>query len=177
MTSDSNVPQTGATAVSMQTATLPQAAQAPDFDLKSSPIPSFHSLLEARADVFRRRRSVESFRAAVEALQGSGDEGRRKGLGQWMLGQFEAAAAQQLGVPCTENPTKSCQANLRSGRVLRASPTQGCPRSMLSPLARGSHPGLTKDDKGTGTLPIPERLRFGAAFRLDSIDRDLHLSG
>jgi len=98
MTSDSNAPETGEAALSTQTATLPPdgvpSAPELDFDLKSSPIPSFHSLQEARAAVFRSRRTVGAFRGVVDALGTSGDEGRRKGLGLWMLGEFEQAAGQ-----------------------------------------------------------------------------------
>ena len=65
-----------------------------DFDIERSPIPSFHSLQEARSAVFRHRRHVNSFRGRVAELDGSGDTGRRKGLGLWMLGHFEEAAAQ-----------------------------------------------------------------------------------
>jgi len=69
-------------------ATAPEAA----FDLRTAPIPNFTTLAQARADVFRTRRTLESFAREVEALGSSGDEGRRRGLGLWMLGRYADAA-------------------------------------------------------------------------------------
>ena len=101
MTSDSIVPEADDMVVTesyASYASVEEAAPVPvpdlDFDLKSAPIPSFHSLQEARAQVFRHRQHVKSFRNTVEAMGTDGDEGRRKGLGLWMLGEFDQAAAQ-----------------------------------------------------------------------------------
>jgi DNA-directed RNA polymerase subunit alpha len=63
-----------------------------EFDIKSSPIPSFAALGNARAEVFRDPQALSSFRNRVVQLADSGDEGRRKGLGLWMLGDHAAAA-------------------------------------------------------------------------------------
>jgi DNA-directed RNA polymerase subunit alpha len=68
-------------------------AESTAFDLKASPIPSFAALQAARGSVFARRESVESFRKKVMALADDGEEGRRKGLGLWMLGEYAAAEA------------------------------------------------------------------------------------
>lgn len=65
------------------------------FDLANDPIPSFSELLHARGLVFRTRRSVEAFRPTVEVLDAAGEQGRRKGLGLWMLGSY-ADAVEQL---------------------------------------------------------------------------------
>jgi DNA-directed RNA polymerase subunit alpha len=104
MTSEPTAPESSDEDYPARTATLsseaPEAPAPPpppprlDFDLTGSPIPSFHSLQEARSSVFRRRQHVESFRQQVEALPKDGDAGRRKGLGLWMLGRFKEAAAQ-----------------------------------------------------------------------------------
>jgi DNA-directed RNA polymerase subunit alpha len=73
--------------------TIPAAVEATTgFDLKTSPIPSFAALQSARAEVFARRYSVTSFTNKVEALSDQGDEGRRKGLGSWMVGNYARAA-------------------------------------------------------------------------------------
>ncbi len=64
-----------------------------EFDIKTSPISSFAALCAARAEVFHGRHSLEGFRNEVAALTEQGDEGRRKGLGQWMLADYSAAAA------------------------------------------------------------------------------------
>jgi DNA-directed RNA polymerase subunit alpha len=63
-----------------------------EFDIKTSPVPSFAALSNARAEVFSDPHSLSAFRSRVAALSDAGDEGRRKGLGQWMLGDHAAAA-------------------------------------------------------------------------------------
>ena len=62
------------------------------FDLKSAEIPSFNSLQEARKEVFASPKALESFRKSVAELGESGDEGRRRGFGSWMLAEYDAAA-------------------------------------------------------------------------------------
>jgi DNA-directed RNA polymerase subunit alpha len=62
------------------------------FDIKSSPIASFAALSSARAEVFRDPQALNSFRTRVASLSDSGEEGRRKGLAQWMLGDHAVAA-------------------------------------------------------------------------------------
>ena len=61
------------------------------FDLTTDDIPSFGALQQERAKIFSRHTTLHSFRSMVEALPDSGDEGRRKGLGLWLLGDFAAA--------------------------------------------------------------------------------------
>jgi DNA-directed RNA polymerase subunit alpha len=75
----------------------PTDAQAPeaDFDLRTAPIPNFTTLAQARTEVFRTRRSLESFARDVESMGTEGDEGRRRGLGLWMVGRY-ADAVQAL---------------------------------------------------------------------------------
>ncbi|MCB9916491.1 MAG: RNA polymerase subunit sigma [Planctomycetes bacterium] len=68
------------------------APEAPiDFDITSSPIQSFTALQEARKAVFATGRSVDAFRRKVDALGDSGDQGLRRGVGAWMLGDYEQA--------------------------------------------------------------------------------------
>jgi DNA-directed RNA polymerase subunit alpha len=64
------------------------------FDLAKAPIPSFSELQQARGVVFRRREHVDALERTVSALSASGEEGRRKGLGLWMLGRNEQAIEQ-----------------------------------------------------------------------------------
>jgi DNA-directed RNA polymerase subunit alpha len=66
--------------------------EADEFDIKSSPIQSFAALSSARSDVFRDPSALNSFRNKVGQLADAGDEGRRKGLALWMLGDHAAAA-------------------------------------------------------------------------------------
>ncbi len=64
----------------------------PFFDLVNDPIPSFAALQQERAQVFARRQNHESFINTVERMDTTGEEGRRRGLGHWMTGQFAEAA-------------------------------------------------------------------------------------
>ena len=61
------------------------------FDIRSIDNPSFTALLNGRSEVFRNPREVEAFRSAVSTLGADGDEGRRKGLGYWVLGMLHEA--------------------------------------------------------------------------------------
>lgn len=65
-----------------------------DFDIKTAAIPSFQALHQARAAVFRNVRTLEGFKRVVENLSDAGDEGRRKGLGLWIAGEWQRAADQ-----------------------------------------------------------------------------------
>ena len=62
------------------------------FDLKTSPIPSFGSLQAARAEVFGRIRKLNNFTDMVTAMSDHGEEGRRKGLGLWMVTRYAESA-------------------------------------------------------------------------------------
>ena len=76
----------------------PQPVQ-PVFDLARDPIPSFGALVQERAKVFTDRITLRSFRSVVEGLPDSDEAGRRRGLGLWMVGDFEAAAEQLARYP------------------------------------------------------------------------------
>jgi DNA-directed RNA polymerase subunit alpha len=84
MTTESNDSQEGSTHVTTVASTT--------FDLKTSSIPSFAALQSARAEVFSRRHNVASFASKLESFSDQGDEGRRKGLGSWMRGDYARAA-------------------------------------------------------------------------------------
>ncbi|MEZ5974476.1 MAG: DNA-directed RNA polymerase subunit alpha C-terminal domain-containing protein [Planctomycetota bacterium] len=64
-----------------------------NFDLATDPIPSFAALVQERSRIYERNKNLDSFRRTVSALGASGEEGRRRGLGQWLVGDFEAAIA------------------------------------------------------------------------------------
>ncbi len=67
---------------------------APDtgFDILKSAIPNFGTLLAERARIFARHRTLDSFRRKLSSAGDSGEEGRRKGLGLWMTGEYARAA-------------------------------------------------------------------------------------
>ena len=75
--------------------TEPEEPQRPEptFDLAKDTISSFSELEDLRAQVFARRKTVERYRNQVQALGDDGDAGRRRGLGLWLLGDYEQAAA------------------------------------------------------------------------------------
>ncbi len=61
------------------------------FDIKNTEIPSFKFLQDARKEIYSHRRALESFARQVEGLGDTGDEGRRRGLGCWMMAEYEKA--------------------------------------------------------------------------------------
>ena len=61
------------------------------FDLAHDPIPSFAALVQERSKVYATLKSLERFKRSVETLGTSGEEGRRRGLGQWLIGDHEGA--------------------------------------------------------------------------------------
>lgn len=70
-----------------------------DFQLATAPIPSFAALVQERAKVFGDHTHLESFRGQVEALGDAGEEGRRRGLGLWLVGRFDEAEAALAAYP------------------------------------------------------------------------------
>ncbi len=62
------------------------------FDILKDEIPSFGKLLEVRSPIYANRRTHDKFSRDVDALDTKGDEGRRRGLGMWLLGRYDEAA-------------------------------------------------------------------------------------
>lgn len=89
---------------------ITQVEPVPAFDLAKAPIPSFGALQQARAQVFATRKARDNFAREVAALASSGDEGRRKGLGLWMIGEY-AAAAELLSGFATDDVASFTRAN------------------------------------------------------------------
>jgi len=69
----------------------PVSAHAP-FDLLEDEIPSFGALLAARPSVFETPKTFDSFNRKVDGLEATGETGRRRALGLWMLGRYDEAA-------------------------------------------------------------------------------------
>lgn len=93
MSTESNGPETNVPTLDHEP-TAPAPAPVERFDLAKGAIPSFSELQQARGVVFRRREQVEALERSVDSLGASGEEGRRKGLGLWMLGKSEQAIEQ-----------------------------------------------------------------------------------
>jgi len=62
-----------------------------DFDIEKTEIPSFKFLQDARREVFASRKTLDSFARQVERLGTSGEAGRRRGLGKWLVADYDAA--------------------------------------------------------------------------------------
>ncbi len=62
------------------------------FDLRTNDPLSFTELERGRSSVFSSMDSRDSFRGQVESMGRSGDEGRRRGFGLWILGDYERCA-------------------------------------------------------------------------------------
>ena len=80
-----------------ETAPPPITPPAPEagaqFDIRTAQIQSFAALQEARGDIFSSRRSHDSFDRILDTLGVEGEEGLRKGLGSWMIGDYEQASS------------------------------------------------------------------------------------
>ncbi|MEM6672611.1 MAG: DNA-directed RNA polymerase subunit alpha C-terminal domain-containing protein [Planctomycetota bacterium] len=85
-------------------------------DIANDPIPNFATLLSARPGVFETTRSFDSFNRRVEALDTTGEEGRRRGLGLWMLGRYADAAEILANYPDDDVATYTCGRSLVSDR-------------------------------------------------------------
>jgi DNA-directed RNA polymerase subunit alpha len=66
---------------------------APPFDLEREPL-SFAALEAARTSVYESLESRQRFRNKVEAMPTSGEAGRRRGLGLWILAEYERSAGE-----------------------------------------------------------------------------------
>ncbi len=71
----------------------PEPEPEPDFEFKiaNAEIPSFRALREARSEVFASKTNLGLFNRELEALGSSSEEQRRRGLGHWILGQYDQA--------------------------------------------------------------------------------------
>jgi len=78
----------------IETAVAVQEPPPPIMDLATDDIPSFAHLRVERGKIFERRTSFESFARNVAHMGETGEEGRRRGLGMWMIGDLEGAAEQ-----------------------------------------------------------------------------------
>ena len=62
------------------------------FDLVRTEPLTFAALEDGRSWVFESRDQARSFRQTVESLGTNGDEGRRRGMGMWILGEYQRCA-------------------------------------------------------------------------------------
>jgi DNA-directed RNA polymerase subunit alpha len=90
-------------------------------EIATDEIASFGVLLQARPGVFETTRSFDGFTRKVEALGTDGEEGRRRGLGLWMLGRYDEAAAALQSYSDDDVATYTCGRSLvSSGRPAEA---------------------------------------------------------
>ena len=67
------------------------APELPPFDIERETL-SFATLEAGRTSVYASPEAMDRFRGKVEALATSGENGRRRALGLWMLAEYEGAA-------------------------------------------------------------------------------------
>ena len=141
------------------------------FDIRTSPIQSFAALQAVRAEVFANRSTLISFRNKVAGLPEQGDEGRRKGLGEWMVGEY-AEAGEHL-VPY-DDPVASftrAKALMSIGRpadacsvferLSKAHPDEPRPRSGM--LEARLEADLARDDEDAALAHLEEGLKQAPA--------------
>jgi DNA-directed RNA polymerase subunit alpha len=100
--------------------TYEEVREDPGFDLATKDSLTFTDLERGRQSVFRTISGRDSFRNVVDDLPATGEEGRRKGLGLWMLADYERCAEQLAAyVSDTSNPEAATAAYTRA-RALSA---------------------------------------------------------
>ncbi len=72
----------------------PPQVEDPGFDLKGVENPSFAVLEEGQSLAYQTSARVRGFEKQVDALGDTGEEGRRKGLGYWILGRYDRCVEQ-----------------------------------------------------------------------------------
>ncbi|MCZ6597561.1 MAG: tetratricopeptide repeat protein [Planctomycetota bacterium] len=73
---------------------LPSQPEDPGFDLVTLDNPSFAMLEDGQNAVYQSSARRLGFKNVVEELPDDGEKGRRKGLGFWILGEYDACVAQ-----------------------------------------------------------------------------------
>jgi DNA-directed RNA polymerase subunit alpha len=73
------------------TAAPERGPESPAFDLEKEAL-SFAALEAGRTSIYESMDAKQSFRNKVEAMPTSGDLGRRRGLGLWILAEYERSA-------------------------------------------------------------------------------------
>ncbi len=66
----------------------PATLYVPHFDLRTAESLSFATLEQARQSVYRTPDRREAFERSVDGLATTGEEGRRRGLGRWVLADY-----------------------------------------------------------------------------------------
>jgi DNA-directed RNA polymerase subunit alpha len=85
---------TNAQMLSEKNAGSPQETAKPlaSFDIRSAEPLSFAALEEGRSAVYQDPDSARTFERTLESLGTAGEEGRRRGMGWWVVGQYERCA-------------------------------------------------------------------------------------
>ena len=80
-----------------ETTAVAQDSTQESVDLVGEENPSFALLQVARTQVLSSHAERESFEKQIEGLPATGEEGRRKGMGHWVLGDYVSCADQLSG--------------------------------------------------------------------------------
>jgi DNA-directed RNA polymerase subunit alpha len=140
------------------------------FNLKDSEIPSFKFLQDAREEIFVNRRTFESFEKEVATLEEAGDEGRRRGLGAWMVADYEGACT-LLASHESDDVASFTHANalMSLGRPADAEPIF----KRLAEKYPGEHKPLAGYFGARFEAALPEAENETADKALDQLDADL----
>lgn len=156
----------------------PPLSTVPDFDLAKDPIPNFATLVEWRKWIYRTNRRYVAFRERVLALGTDGENGRRRGLGLWLIGSYAEAAAQlakhddEVAAFTRATALMSCgkpnEALPTFERLSKAYPEEPRPRSGMiqarldAALAGSSEPDAAIEVLEKGLAAAPESFRTTA---------------
>ena len=108
--SDSTPVEASATAV----------AEQPSFDLQTTDTLTFTDLEKGRGLVFQSLDTKQAFRRSLEEMGTSGDEGRRRGLGFWMLADYARCADELAAFDSDTTSPEAVTAAYTRARALMA---------------------------------------------------------
>ena len=155
----------------------------PGFDLLGVENPSFAVLEEGQAHIYASRGRVRGFRRQVHGLGETGEEGRRKGLGLWMLGEYHASAdllknydqddvASYTRAQCLRSGGSPADAAEIFGRLSKAYPEEPRPRAgwLLSRLEAAEAELGENGDLSTTVAELKSDVEAAPASFLESVE-------
>jgi DNA-directed RNA polymerase subunit alpha len=150
--------------------------EAPTFDLVGVQNPSFAVLEDGRAQVYSSPAQLRAFRDRVQGLKTTGEDGRRKGFGMWMIGEYTACAEQLKAYESDDVAAFTrAQALLALGRFAEAAPifarlSKAYPEE---PRPRAGHI-LAELEAGLAAQGDPERVLVGLRKLLQAAPASFH---
>jgi len=169
MTSETTETPAEAETLPMSTSAVATEPVLGGFDLKTKEPLTFTDLERGRRPVFLSLEHKLSFKRAVHSMAMTGDEGRRRGLGLWILGDYERCAEELRPFDSdTATPEAATAAYTRARALMALGRHQEAIRifQRLSE-AHAAHPrpraGLIEAELEAGLASAPERAEELAA--------------